>query len=83
MQVTIKQRIPLEAFVLDEAEVDAVKYMPVGDLVAAYRCNDPTLVPVDMDSGVRSRARSPAACRFKHCRITLIFRRQHSGRSRL
>ena len=49
----MKERIPLEAFILDEAEVDAVKYMPVADLAAAYRRQDPTLVPVDMDSDVR------------------------------
>lgn len=53
MQVTVKERIPLEAFILDEAEVDAVKYVPVADLAAAYRRQDPTLVPVDMDSDVR------------------------------
>lgn len=51
--VTVKERIPLEAFILDEAEVDAVKYVPVAELAAAYRRQDPTLVPVDMDSDYR------------------------------
>lgn len=53
LQITVKERIPIEAFLLDEAEVDAVKYIPVDDLAAAYRRQDPTLVPVDMDSDVR------------------------------
>eukprot|EP00892_Ulva_mutabilis_P002966 jgi/Ulvmu1/12670/UM094_0026.1 len=51
--ITMKERIPVEAFILDEAEVEAVKYMPLATLAEAYRRGDPTLVPLDMDSDYR------------------------------
>jgi hypothetical protein len=52
--VTIKDRIPEEAYVLDEAEVDAIRYIKATDLESAYRRSDPGFVPADMESNVRS-----------------------------
>ena len=55
--MTVKDEIPEDAFVLDEAEVDAVKYVDVATLEAMYRTGDKTLVPADLDGEVRTAHR--------------------------
>jgi hypothetical protein len=50
--VTLKSEIPVDAFDLDEAEVDAVKYVSVEQLAAMYAAEDPTLVPADTSGEV-------------------------------
>lgn len=52
LQVTVKDEIPEDAFVLDEAEVDAVKYVDVATLEEMYRSGDKTLVPANLDGEV-------------------------------
>ena len=54
VQVTVKEEIPEDAFVLDEAEVDAVRYIAVAELEKMYRALDASLVPADLDGPVRS-----------------------------
>ena len=54
MQVSIKEAVPVEAFELDEAEVDAVKWVAVDTLEGMYRAKDPSLVPADLNGPVRS-----------------------------
>ena len=54
MQVTVKDRIPVDAFELDEAEVDAVKYIGYGELEEAFLKQDPAFVPADLNSNVRA-----------------------------
>lgn len=39
---------------LDEVEVEAVKYIKYSDLAEKYREQDPSLVPADMNGPVRS-----------------------------
>ena len=53
VQVSVKSSIPEDAFVLDEAEVDAIKYIPAQKLEQAYRDGDSSLVPANLDSEVR------------------------------
>lgn len=53
-QVTVKDRIPVDAFDLDEAEVDAVKYIKYGELEEALMKQDPAFVPADLSSNVRT-----------------------------
>lgn len=52
--MTVKDEIPVAVFELDDAEVDAVRYIDIHDLEALYRQRDETLVPVDLDGDVRS-----------------------------
>jgi hypothetical protein len=54
LQVTVKSKIPEDAFELDEAEVDAVKYETVTALEQLYRAGDASLVPADLESEVRA-----------------------------
>ena len=49
----MKQEVPPEAFVLDEAEVDAVKWVGVAELEAMYHNKAPALVPADVSGPVR------------------------------
>lgn len=54
VQVTMKDRIPVDAFVLDEAEVDAVRYIKYNELEEAFLKKDPAFVPADLNSTVRT-----------------------------
>jgi hypothetical protein len=51
--VTVKDRIPVDAFELDEVEVEAVKYMKYSDLQEAFVKQDAAFVPADMNTNVR------------------------------
>jgi hypothetical protein len=52
LQISIKRAIPEDAFELDDAEVDAVKYVQLHVLEQMYRSEDPSLVPADLESEV-------------------------------
>jgi hypothetical protein len=54
----MKSRIPVEAYVLDEAEVEEVRYVHYKVLESAFRRQDPAFVPADLDTNVRSQFRS-------------------------
>lgn len=69
----MKARVPEDAFVLDEAEVDAIKYMPVDELEGAYRGRDESLVPANLDSEVRGR--TPWRNLAQHHTQALVFQR--------
>jgi hypothetical protein len=49
----VKDRVPVDAFELDEVEVEAVKYLKYSDLEEAFLNQDPAFVPADLNTKVR------------------------------
>lgn len=50
----MKDRIPVDDFELDEAEVDAVKYIKYSELEEAFLKQDPAYIPADLTTNVRA-----------------------------
>ena len=72
MQVTLAERVPMDALRLQASEVAAVRWVPAADLEARLRSGDPAHVPMAADSTVRCRKLEQRQARQSWSHIELV-----------